>query len=277
MIKFKKILLFMVKIDIGTAGWDYKDWVGSFYPKQLERARHLTYFSKYFDIVEINSTFYSVPSLDMVKNWKLRVPEKFRFIVKVWQKITHNLNDPELDSNIVTFFSTMKLLKEKIMAFLFQFPPWFKFSESHLGKLKSLFKELPSEYKYIVELRDNSWFYSEILTQFIDGDQVILGTTYMPEVIPYYMENQNYYYIRLIGDRKLTIFNRIQRNQKDALIDLYKNVQNLNKISEIYEIFIIVNNHFQGSAPESVNNLRKKFGINFHSYNPQKSLTEYVK
>jgi len=267
----------MPKIDIGTAGWDYKDWVGSFYPKQLERTRHLEYFAKYFDIVEINSTFYNVPSLNMVKNWKLRVPEKFRFIVKVWQNITHNLNDPELDLNLVRFFSAMEPLKGKIKAFLLQFPPWFKYSESHFSKLKTLFNELPSEYNYIVELRDNSWFNSEILTQFIDGNQIILGTTYMPGIIPYYMENQKIYYIRLIGDRELTVFNRIQRTQKNALIDLYKNVQNLREIPEIHEIFIIVNNHFQGSAPESVNNLRKKFGINFHSYNSQKSLSEYVK
>lgn len=266
----------MAKINIGTAGWDYKDWVGSFYPKQLERTQHLEFFSKYFDIVEINSTFYNLPSIDMVKNWKLRVPEDFRFIVKVWQNITHNLNDPELDLNIIKFFSSMEPLRGKIKAYLLQFPPWFKYSESHLNKLKSLLNNLPSEYKYIIELRDNSWFNSKILLIFIDGNQIILGTTYMPEVIPYYMENQSFYYIRLIGDRKLTVFNRIQRNQKDALLNLYKNVQNLNRKPEIYEIFIIVNNHFQGSAPESVNNLRKKFGISFHSVNPQKSLTEYA-
>lgn len=61
----------MAKIEIGTAGWDYKDWVGSFYPKQLERTQHLEYFSKYFDIVEINSTFYNLPSIGMVKNLEI--------------------------------------------------------------------------------------------------------------------------------------------------------------------------------------------------------------
>ena len=267
----------MAKINIGTAGWDYKDWVGSFYPKKLGRSQQLAYFSKYFDIVEVNSTFYNIPSIDMVKNRELRVPENFRFIVKVWQKITHNLDDPELDSKIVNFFSTMEVLKGKIKAFLLQFPPWFKFSESHLNKLKSILKNFPSNYKYIVELRENSWFKFEILSNFIDGKKIILGTTYMPGIVSYYMENQESYYIRLIGDRKLTVFNRIQRNQKDALINLYENVQNLSQTPEIYEIFIIVNNHFQGSAPESVNNLRKKFGIEFHNFNPQRSLAEFLK
>ena len=104
----------MVKISIGTAGWDYKDWIGSFYPKKMERSRHLEYFSKYFDVVEINSTFYNLPSSSMVENWYNRVPQNFRFIVKVWQKISHNLNDPNLNSFILDFFSRIKSLTNKI-------------------------------------------------------------------------------------------------------------------------------------------------------------------
>ncbi|MFX1376265.1 MAG: DUF72 domain-containing protein [Promethearchaeota archaeon] len=267
----------MVKIHIGTAGWDYKDWVGSFYPKKLERNQHLEFFARFFNVVEINSTFYNLPSIDMVKNWKLRVPEEFRFFIKMWQKITHNLDDPELDSNIEKFFSTMIHLNGKIKAFLLQFPPWFKFTESHLDKLISLLNKLPTIYRYIVELRDNTWFSSGILSKFIDGNKILLGTTYMPEIIPYYYENQRYYYIRLIGDRKITVFNRIQRTQKLALKNLYKNIQNLIKTPDIYEIFIIVNNHFQGFAPESTIFIKKKFGITYHSFNPQKSLTDYIK
>jgi uncharacterized protein YecE (DUF72 family) len=114
-------------------------------------------------------------------------------------------------------------------------------------------------------------------TQLGNTNQIILGTTYMPNIIPFFLENQNYYYIRLIGDRELTVFNRIQRDQKETVIDLYKKVQDLRKIPEIYEIFIIVNNHFQGFAPESVNTLRKKFGIKFHNFSSQTSLSEYMK
>ncbi|MFX1592827.1 MAG: DUF72 domain-containing protein [Promethearchaeota archaeon] len=266
----------MVQISIGTAGWDYKDWIGPFYPKKLEKSQHLEYFSRFFNLVEINSTFYNLPSEDMVFNWNNRVPKNFRFIVKVWQQITHNLEDPELDSHIFEFFFRLKLLKTKIVGFLIQFPPWFKYSESHLEKLTFLLKKIPSEYKYIIELRDNSWFDPEILSKFIDGKNKILGTTYMPTIIPYYLPNQSYYYIRLIGDRELTFFNRIQRDQKDALNNLYKNVQSIIKKPNIYEIFIIVNNHFQGMAPESVNDLKKKFGLSYRSFSNQKSLTDFI-
>jgi len=267
----------MVKIKIGTAGWDYKDWVGPFYPKQLEKARYLPYLSKIFDIVEINSTFYNLPTESMVINWKNRVPENFRFVVKVWQKITHNLNESDLELNINNFFSILLLLNAKIEYFLLQFPPWFKYTDSHLRKLKSLIKEIPSEYKYIIELRDNSWFNSEILSNFIDGKRIILGTTYKPDIIPYYLENQKNYYIRLIGDREITIFNRIQRKQKNSLSDLNKNIGKLVKIPSIYEIFIIVNNHFAGFAPESANELKKKWGLAYHQFNTQKSLFDFMK
>lgn len=266
----------MVKITIGTAGFSYKDWVGPFYPKKLEKSQHLEFFSNYFPIVEINSTFYNLPSEDMVINWNNRVPEEFRFIVKLWQKITHKLKSSEIDNRILEFFSRVRPLKEKLFGILLQFPPWFKYSEKHLEQLNYLVKTIPSEYNYIIELRDNSWFKPHILSNSINGNNKILGTTYMPGVNPYYNQNQTYYYIRLIGDRELTIFNRIRRDQKEAINNLYKNIQNLVKIPNVYEIFIIVNNHFQGFAPESVNNLKKKFGLSYRSFSDQKSLTDFI-
>ena len=267
----------MVKISLGTAGWDYKDWVGSFYPKKLDRAHYLEYFSTYFNIVEINSTFYNLPSENMVINWYNRVPKQFRFIVKVWQKITHELNNSELENRIFEFFNRIKPLKEKIFGYLLQFPPWFIFTENHLEQLVYLIKAIPTKYNYIIELRDNSWFKPEIVSKFINGENIILGTTYMPGIKPYYRKNQNIYYIRLIGDRELNIFNRIQRDQKEAMLSLDENIQKLMNSQNIYEIFIIVNNHFQGFAPESVNNLKKKFGLDYHNFNNQKRLTDFMR
>ena len=266
----------MPKIYIGCAGWDYKDWVGPLYPKNIERFHHLEYYAKYFDIVEINSTFYNLPSEEIVNNWALRIPNSFRYIVKIWQKISHNLNDSELETYIFQFFSRMAYLKEKVSMFLIQFPPWFKFSEKHYKQLTNLLKEIPSEYRYVIELRDNSWFDSELLSEIIDGSRVVLGTTYMPGIRPYYMPNQNIYYIRLIGDRELTVFNRTQRKQEDAISDLTQNIQNLIKSPNIYEIFIIVNNHFAGFAPESVNELKKRFNLSVKHINQQKKIFDFL-
>ncbi|TFG30372.1 MAG: DUF72 domain-containing protein [Promethearchaeota archaeon] len=265
-----------IKFFIGCAGWDYKDWVGPFYPKTLESSHHLEHYVKYFDIVEINSTFYNLPSFEIVSGWVKRVPKDFKFIVKAWQKMTHNLNDPDLEIYINQFFSRMEPLREKISRLLFQFPPWFKYSEKHLKQLNILIKKVPIDYKYIIELRDNSWFNPGILFNLIDGYRGILGTTYMPDLIPFYMSNQKSYYIRLIGDRELTVFNRIQRTQEEALNNLNQNIDILQKSPNIHEIFIIVNNHFAGFAPESANELKKRFGLPIKQFNQQKKIFDFI-
>jgi len=266
----------MVKIDIGCAGWDYNDWIGVFYPKLLERYNHLEFYTKFFDVIEINSTFYNIPKKSTVLNWYNQVPPDFKFVVKVWKKITHNLNDPDLDYTISQFFNNLTPLQEKAIAFLLQFPPWFKFTEKHLNQLKKLSKELPPKNMYVIELRDNSWFKEEIFSEIIDGSKFVLGTTYMPGIKAYYAPNQSKYYIRLIGDRELTVFNRIQRTQQDRLNDLVRNLQIIKKMPNIYEIFIIVNNHFQGNAPESVNLLKKRLNLSLKEFNQQKKLSDYI-
>lgn len=265
----------MVKISLGCAGWDYKDWVGPFYPKPLERYDHLEFYTKFFEIIEINSTFYNLPNRKTVINWNNQVSADFKFTVKTWRRITHSLNDSDLDYLISQFFSHLSPLREKIIAYLLQFPPWFKFTEKHLRQLQLLFNELPPEHKYVIELRDNSWFKEEIISKIINGTNFVLGTTYMPGIKAYYLSNQNYYYIRLIGDRELSVFDRIQRNQKESIDDLVRNLYMLEKLPKVKEIFIIVNNHFQGNAPESVNLLKKRLNLPVKEFSQQRRLSDY--
>ncbi len=263
-------------IHIGCAGWDYKDWIGSFYPKTIEKKYHLNFYAKNFDVVEINSTFYNIPSKEIVINWLKRTPKSFRFIVKVWQEITHKSNENDIETKVLQFFNRFSPLKEKITRFLIQFPPWFKYSEKHVNALKILLNEVPKEYRYAIELRDNSWFYPKIISELVDGDRFVLATTYMPGFNPFYYPNQHVYYIRMIGDRELTEFNRIQRKQEDSMADLRNKVKKLLELPNIFEIFIIVNNHFAGFAPETVNLIKEMFKLSIHRYNAQKTLLDFI-
>ena len=265
----------MDRIYIGCAGWDYKDWIGPFYPKLLETHNRLSFYAKYFNIIEVNTTFYSLPKSSIVQNWSEQVPADFRFTVKVWKEITHNFKKANIEKSISQFFYRLSPLKEKTFAYLLQFPPWFKHNEKHLYQLKYLISELPTENKYIIELRDNSWFNDYLLYEIIESSTVVLGTTYMPGIKAYYLPKQNSYYIRLIGDRELTIFNRIQRDQKENLNNLVNKINTLKKFPNIHEIFIIVNNHFAGNAPESVNLLKKRLNLPLKEYNQQKRLSDY--
>lgn len=266
----------MARINIGCAGWDYKDWIGPFYPKLLESHNRLSFYTKYFNIIEINNTFYSLPKFSVVQNWNEQTPTDFKFIVKVWQEITHNFKNANVEDSGSQFFYRLSPLKENIFGYLLQFPPWFKYTEKHFHHLKYLISELPTENRYFIELRDNSWFNEDLLSDILERSNVILGTTYMPGIKAYYMPRQTTYYIRLIGDRELTVFDRIQRDQKENLNNLVNEINALKEFPNIHEIFIIVNNHFQGNAPESVNMLKKRLNLPLKEFNQQKNLSDFI-
>ncbi len=266
----------MVFIRVGCAGWDYKDWISSFYPKKLKKYEHLEYYAKFFDFTEINSTFYNLPSEETVSKWLNRVPENFCFAVKVWQKITHDMNAHDIESRISQFFYRMKPLERKVKAYLLQFPPWFKYSNKHIKNIMSLINILPKDFTFFLEFRDNSWFDPIILSEFVDSSRILLGTSYKERINTYYFPNQEKYYIRLIGDRQLVIFDRVQREQEASIEEINHKIQMLCEKPEMLEIFIIVNNHFTGFAPETANLIKRNLGLNFRRLKKQKSILDYL-
>lgn len=267
----------MIKINIyiGCAGWLYEDWKRVFYPDGLRTHNYLSYYSKFFDLVEINSTFYKLPTKETVSNWYERVPETFQFIVKMWQEVTHKLNNPEILSLQTQFFERIEPLKDKIYAILFQFPPWLHYSQISLDQVNKLVKNCLLGYNYVLEFRHNSWFKESILNQISDGQSIVIGTSYLKNLIPYYKSNQNKYYIRLIADRQLKVFNRVQRENKEEISDLLQVIKSARKDANIYEIFIIVNNHYTGFAPETVNSLKEKLNLSFKNFSQQKKMSDY--
>ena len=265
----------MVDIHIGTAGWDYKDWIGPFYPKNLDRAIYLTHYSNYFDVNEVNSTFYNLLSINTFENWINRVPSNFQFILKAWQKITHEFDNPNLVDDILEFLSHIKPFRNMLKGILLQFPPWFKYSDKHLQHLSYIVRKFAKEYRIFIELRSNSWFEESDLTKLIDGKTVILATSYLENVKTHYFPNQEVYYIRLIGNREITKFDHLQKSQDIALSHLYSNIIKLQDTPNIREIFIIVNNHFSGFAPETVNQIKRELNISSKNFAKQKKLTDF--
>jgi uncharacterized protein YecE (DUF72 family) len=265
-----------MKIYVGTAGWDYQDWVGPFYPPKLEKYRYLPYYAEYFDIIEVNSSFYSLPTLEMTESWNSRVSDSFRFTLKVWQNITHKLENPQIEVDIENFVVNIEPLKDKLSLLILQFPPWFRHSEKHKNHLSYILNSFPKDYRLAIELRDDSWFENGA-TNFIGSNKSsFLITTYLQNVKSYFPLNQEVYYIRLIGDRKLEKFNRVQRGQKQLMDHLYSNIKQLQKKSDIHEIFIIVNNHFSGFAPETANQIKKELNLPVKNFSHQVKITDFL-
>lgn len=146
---------------IGTSGWVYKQWAGNFYPKKWPKKDEFAYYAQHFPTVEINATFYRLPSLKMVRGWRERSPEGFRFAVKGSRFLTHikRLNDTGL--GLRRYFSRIKPLAERTGPILWQLPPNFQKNELNWDRLAMFLSKIPTRYQHAVEFRHPSWMDEE--------------------------------------------------------------------------------------------------------------------
>jgi uncharacterized protein YecE (DUF72 family) len=265
----------IMKISVGCAGYSYDDWKGGFYPKSLPKSEYFSYYAKYFDFTEVNSTYYQPPSQNMVNHWVEHSPEKFRFALKMFREVTPLRSGVDLDPLISRFFSPLQPIKTKISAVLLQYPPNYKFTPEHKTKIENTIKLLPPSYQYILEFRHASWFQENPKFWTENYPNIFLGTSYMDKIDPFYIPHQKIYYIRVIGDRSLSTFSRQQRQMQEMWDHLIMKTKGLIEKSEITDLFVIFNNHFRGFSPEDVAELKKKLGINQKSFKTQKSLSDF--
>jgi uncharacterized protein YecE (DUF72 family) len=142
---------------IGTSGWVYDDWSGRFYPKGLARRGWLSYYAEHFQTVEINGTFYRLPSVKAVAGWRSQVPEGFRFVVKGSRYITHMKRLTNLGDGLNRFFDRLVPLGSMLAVVLWQLPPTMKLDDERFDRLDHFLDALPSGPRHAVEFRDASW------------------------------------------------------------------------------------------------------------------------
>lgn len=148
-----------MEVRIGTSGWHYKHWRGPVYPRDLPPRRMLAHYLADFDTVELNNSFYHLPALSCVQNWRDATPPGFCFAVKGSRFMTHmkKLKDPE--AGIARFLPVLETFGEKVGPVLFQLPPRWACNED---RLEAFLKALPARYRYVFELRDPSWHVPKI-------------------------------------------------------------------------------------------------------------------
>jgi uncharacterized protein YecE (DUF72 family) len=147
-------------IHIGTSGWHYGHWRGPFYPDELGAEGFLAYYAERFHTVEINNSFYQLPSESTLGKWRDAVPQGFVFAVKGSRFITHmkKLKDPA--RSLAPFLERVAVLGEKLGPILFQLPPRWGFNPARLA---GFLAALPGAYRYTLELRDQSWINDDAL------------------------------------------------------------------------------------------------------------------
>ena len=142
-------------IRIGTSGWHYKHWIGTFYPEGTTSSRQFGEYSKYFDTVEMNNSFYHLPPKSTIEKWRANSPENFLFSVKGSRYITHMKKLFKPKEALNTFLTHAAALGHKLGPVLFQLPPGWNINAD---RLKDFLKLLPMDHRYTFEFRNTTWY-----------------------------------------------------------------------------------------------------------------------
>jgi uncharacterized protein YecE (DUF72 family) len=144
---------------VGTSGYSYPEWKGSFYPAKLPAKQMLGYYAARFRTVEINNTFYRPPTAQLLETWAAQVPADFRFVLKAPQEITHTKQLAGVGAMVAELIETAGTLKERFGPILFQLPPNFR---KDVPRLRAFLALLPVGCRIAFEFRHQSWFCDEV-------------------------------------------------------------------------------------------------------------------
>lgn len=145
-----------MRVRVGTSGFSYKEWKGSFYPQRLPNAKMLRFYGERFDTVEINNTFYRMPNPGVLEGWLSEVGEDFSFVLKASQRITHHKKKiEEVAATTKEFFDTAKTMGVRLGPVLVQLPPYL---EKDLPRLTAFFDLVPKDMRVALEVGSPTWF-----------------------------------------------------------------------------------------------------------------------
>lgn len=144
------------KVYVGCPSWGEKGWVGTVYPPKTKAADFLHFYSRQFNTIELNSSFYRTPAAENLKQWHKMVPDSFRFCPKIPQMISHIKRLKDTQGILSDFIDNFKLLEENLGMIFLQLPPNFGFKHKEL--LESFLAGVPKNVDFAIEYRDPSWF-----------------------------------------------------------------------------------------------------------------------
>lgn len=253
------------RLYLGTSSWSSKDWDGVFYPSGMAPGAYLAHYATRFRTVEVDATFYRIPSEGMTRKWRRDLPEGFLLAAKAPRIITHDKGMVDAGEDLAAFLKAMDHLEDRLGPILFQFPYFRKGSEMtaelFLQRLKGFLPLLPSGHRFALEIRNKTWL-KEPLLDLLRSRRVALALIdhpWMPRAAAY-LEGpdpvtSSFAYIRWLGDR-YAIEKRTKRWSK-VIVDRRREmeawapvVQSL--LSRDLTVFGYFNNHYAGHAPASI-------------------------
>ncbi len=232
---------------IGTSGFSYDDWIGEFYPPDLERREWLRFYSKHFNTTELNVTFYRTPFEGMFKSWYSKTPDKFLFSVKGSRFITHIKRLKDVNESLDYFFSKVNLLKEKLGVVLWQLPPGLKPDVKTFSDFLKNLKRY-NHTKHAFEFRNEFWLDKKVITMIKDSGHTVCISDYHGFETGY-IPGFEFYYIRRHGPKRSGLYTGCYTKseiKKDG--DLIKKIKGK-------DVFVYFNNDVAGHALKNAKEL----------------------
>jgi len=240
-------------IYLGTMGWSYPFWVGKLYPCYSKQQDYLKYYSREFNSVEIDYTFYRIPSKTSVLEWGSSVPNDFQFSVKMHRDITHAKNLLFDDPKLVVFLERIKFFENKLGPILLQFPPWLKSDKIH--ELERLLTQFPNNIQLALEFRNGSWLNDSVYSILQNYPVSLVGINKKNYSLG---KLSKFFYFRFEGDRKLVNGEKgeIEINKRQEIVELSSILLSLiNCGKNVYGYF---SKYFSGYPPSDVYEMKNQ-------------------
>jgi uncharacterized protein YecE (DUF72 family) len=230
-------------------GWSYNFWAGNFYPEGAKPSEYLGEYSKIFDTVEIDNTFYRIPSQTSLEKWDTQTPDGFLFSAKFPQIITHRKMLQDCESEVQLFLERISTLRNKLGPLLLQFPPYF--GPEKILLLKDFLSKLPQKYKYAVEVRNKKMFNEKLYSVLRDNSIALTLTPILP--VPETEQiTTDFAYIRWEGDRR-AVNGTLGKIEVDRTNDIHGWANSIARLLEkTTQVFGYFSKYYSGHPPTDV-------------------------
>ncbi len=261
----------MVDWYLGTMGFSYKDWNGVFYPPDLDPRNYLAYYSRIFNAVEVDSTFYGIPRSEAVNHWRAITPDQFKICTKTPRIITHEMALISAGQEMNSFLDSIRLLEEQLGPVLIQFPP--SFHADQFQVLDNFLASLPSDVRFSVEFRHRSWYTpndkpgeSEV-ARMLEKYNICWASTQYPGLPVRIHPTTDFLYIRWIGQHGSFKTHSVERIDRTADLAAWWQIlqEFLDQVGAVYGFF---NNDYAGFAPATCNQFKAIAGLPVEKFQP---------
>jgi len=242
---------------LGTMGFSYADWAGVFYPPGTKPSDYLAHYAKYFDTVELDTTFHATPPTERFRRWADVTPDHFRFAVKMTRAVTHDVSPDRAVGAMHEFVDAARHLGEKLGVVLLQFPPHFEADQSK--PLAALLAALPKDVRFAVELRNRAWGTQQTLELLREHDVALVAAEYLTRPARIHVTS-DFLYVRWIGEHQR--FKELNREQADVGESLQWWKDQTAAVSpQVRTTWGFFNNDFSGYSVATCNRFKSLLGL----------------